>query len=133
MAIVCAPAHRLARARRLSPGVLDGETWVTFPVRHGTGDAYARLLSDRLAACGLGEPEMIAIESLTAQKRLVEAGFGLGLVPESSIDEELRLGTLRVLRIAAMRIALPVVLVHRRGAYLRGATRALMALLAERR
>jgi DNA-binding transcriptional LysR family regulator len=34
---------------------------------------------------------------LTAQKRLVEAGFGLGLMPESSVEEELRLGTLHAL------------------------------------
>jgi hypothetical protein len=39
--------------------------------------------------------------SLTAQKRLVEAGFGLGLMPASSVEEELRVGTLRALRIAA--------------------------------
>ena len=48
---------------------------------------------------------MIPIDSLTGQKRMVEAGFGVALLQESSVDEELRAGTLRVLRIAALAAA----------------------------
>jgi len=59
----------------------------------------------------------------------VEAGFGLALLQESSVNEELRAGTLHALRIPAMLVAIPVVLIHRRRAYLSGAARALMALL----
>ncbi|HEY7206523.1 MAG TPA: LysR family transcriptional regulator [Methylomirabilota bacterium] len=129
---VCAPTHRLASARRPTAALLAGETWVAFPQRPGSsGESYAQLLAQRLAALGLGEAEIVPIDSLTAQKRLVEAGFGLGLMPASAVEEELRLGTLRALEIAAMRAAVPVVLVHRRRAYLSGAARALMALLTE--
>jgi DNA-binding transcriptional LysR family regulator len=127
---VCAPTHRLARARKLTAKMLAGETWVAFPVRQGSsGESYAQMLGERLAALGLSGAEIVPIDSLTAQKRLVEAGFGLGLMPASSVEEELRLGTLHALRIAAMRSAVPVVLVHRRRAHLSGAARALMSLL----
>ena len=61
---------------------------------------------------------------------MVEAGFGLALLPESSVDEELRAGTLRVLRVPVMRVTIPVVLIHRRGAFQSGATRALIAMLS---
>jgi DNA-binding transcriptional LysR family regulator len=61
---------------------------------------------------------------------MVEAGFGLALVPESSVDEELRARTLRALPIPAMRVTIPVMLIHRRRAYLSGAARALIAELA---
>jgi DNA-binding transcriptional LysR family regulator len=71
----------------------------------------------------------VPIDSLTAQKRMVEAGFGLAVLPASGIDEELRTGTLRVLRIPALRATNPVVLIHRRRAFLSGATRALIAEL----
>jgi len=127
---VCAPTHRLARARKITARMLAGEPWVAFPIRQGSsGESYAQVLAERLAAIGLGSAEIVPIDSLTAQKRLVEAGFGLGLVPKSSVEEELRLGTLHELRIAAMRLAVPVVLVHRRRAHLSGAARALLALL----
>ena len=132
MMTVCSPAHRLARTRRPTAKALAGEPWVSFPVRQGSGESYSRILGERLAASGLSSAEIVPIDSLTAQKRLVEAGFGLGLLPESSVEEELRVGTLRALPIRAMQTAIPVMLVHRRRAYLSGATRALMALLAER-
>jgi DNA-binding transcriptional LysR family regulator len=61
---------------------------------------------------------------------MVEAGFGLALLPESSVGEELRTGTLVTLRIAGPVVTIPVVLIHRRRAYLSGATRALIADLA---
>ena len=130
MVPVCAPSHRLARARRLEAKALAGEAWITFPPRPGSsGEPYASALTHRLAACGLAAAEIIPIDSLTAQKRMVEAGFGLALLPESSVDEELRTETLRVLKVAAMRVTIPVVLVHRRRAYLSGAARELMAAL----
>jgi DNA-binding transcriptional LysR family regulator len=61
---------------------------------------------------------------------MVEAGFGLALLPESSADEELRGGTLREMRIAGKRVTIPVVLIHRRRGYLSGAAKALMSELA---
>jgi DNA-binding transcriptional LysR family regulator len=128
---VCAPAHRLARARRVTPAALAGERWIGFPPRAGAAhEPYTSALAQRLAACGLDAPEIIPIDSLTAQKRMVEAGFGLALLEASSIEEELRAGTLRVLNAPALRTTVPIVLIHRRRAFQSGATRALIALLA---
>lgn len=42
--------------------------------------------------------------SLTAPERMVEVGVGLALLPAGSIDEEVRAGTLRALRVAAGRM-----------------------------
>ena len=127
--VVCSPRHRLARARTVDAAMLAEDAWIGFPSRPD-GPAEPSMVSLRqcLAACGLGDPEVIAIDSLTAQKRMVEAGFGLALLPESSVDEELRMGTLRALRVPAMRVTIPVVMIHRRRAYLSGAARGLMAV-----
>jgi DNA-binding transcriptional LysR family regulator len=129
MLAVCSPHHRFARARRVEPRALAGEKWITFPRRPGGPEPYASALEQRLAVAGLGAAEIIPIDSLTAQKRMVEAGFGLALLPASSVDEELRTGTLRALRVPSLRATIAVVLIHRRRAYQSGATRALMAML----
>ncbi|HEU4732121.1 MAG TPA: LysR family transcriptional regulator [Kofleriaceae bacterium] len=131
MLAVCSPRHRLARARRVAPGALAGERWITFPSRASAArEPYASALARGLAACGQTAAEIIPIDSLTAQKRMVEAGFGLALLPARSVDEELRTGTLCALRIPAMRTAIPIALIHRRRAFQSGATRALAALLS---
>jgi DNA-binding transcriptional LysR family regulator len=129
---VCPPGHRLARARRIEPRALAGERWITFPTRAASGrEPYSSAIEQTFAAAGLTATEIIPIDSLTAQKRMVEAGFGLALLPVSSVDEELRAGTLRALRVPALRLTVAVVLIHRRRAFQSGATRGLMSLLGD--
>lgn len=132
MIAVCAPQHRLARARQVQPADLAGERWITFPPRPSPGpEPYATLLEHRLAACGLAAAPVLHIDSLTAQKRLVEAGFGLALLAASSVEEELRHGSLQALRAPMFQATIPVVLIHRRHAYLSGAARALASALRD--
>ena len=128
---VCSPRHRLAGVQRVQRQELGGERWVAFPPPiSGAREPYSSAIEQRLAAVGIASPEIIPIDSLTAQKRMVEAEFGLALLPESSVREELEAGTLCVLPIPALRTTVPVVLVHRRGAFQSGATRALVAELS---
>jgi len=103
--------------------------WVTFPIGEGSsGETFATVLEQTLAAAGLSSTETIAIDSLTAQKRLIEAGFGLGLLPMSSIREELHLGTLRQLDVSGLQDAVPVMVIYRNQATL---SRAVQSLLNE--
>jgi DNA-binding transcriptional LysR family regulator len=127
---VCAARHPLARGRRLGAAALAGERWIAFPRRTGpVREPYARALERGLGVLGVSMSEIVPIDSLTAQKRMVEAGFGLALLPASSVDEELRAGTLRVLAVPALRITIPVALIQRRRGYLSGAARALLSIL----
>lgn len=129
---VCSPHHPLARSRNVAHAALARERWIAFPATTwGAREPYASAVEHALAASGLDTAEMILIDSLTAQKRMVEAGFGLALLQESSVDEELRAGSLRALRVPGLRVTIPVALVHRRRAYLSGAARALMGSLAD--
>ena len=57
------------------------------------------------------------------------AGFGLALVPESSVRDELRQGTLVALDAPAMQATIPITALHRRNGYLSPAAKALLALL----
>jgi len=127
--VACARDHRLAGRRLGDLRELRGERWVAFPVLRGRMDSFAHLVQRVLNAAGLDAMEIVAIDGVTAQKRLIEAGFGIGLLPESSIEEELRLGTLHRIDVPRLSAAVPVTLIHRKRAYLGGAVRALLAII----
>ena len=62
---------------------------------------------------------------------MAEAGFGLAILPESSLEEELRTGTLREIDAPSLTATIPVALIRRRNAFQTGAARALTAVLTE--
>ncbi len=111
MLVVAQPGHRLARRRVRDARLLAGE---------------------RLIRAGLHDADVTLIDSLTAQKRLAQAGFGLALVPESSVRDELRRGLLVTLNVPTMRTVIPIFAIHRRSGYLSPAASALLALLTRR-
>ena len=130
LVVVAAAGHPLAEARRIAPERLSGESWVAFPPRRGSAvDPFGQVVTRALAKAGLDDSDRVMIDSLTAQKRLVEAGFGLALVPESSVHEELRLQTLRRLDVSMLQATIDVTLIHRKGAFLSPATRRLLDVL----
>jgi DNA-binding transcriptional LysR family regulator len=134
MSVVCSPDHPHAGEALDEAAVLSEDRWVGFPADRGQGakgqpDRQAAL-SRQLTAAGLGHAEIVLIDSLTAQKRLVEAGFGLALMPESAIQEELRLGTLAVIEVPDLRVSVPVAVVRRKGGFLGGASRALLEAIS---
>jgi DNA-binding transcriptional LysR family regulator len=132
MVVVASTQYEPRGAGPFSPQALAGLPWISFPRGKGSAeDPYTRLFARQLHGAGLDGAETIAIDSLTAQKRLIEAGFGIGSLPISSIEEEQRIGTLRILDVPALASAIPIVRIHRRTGYLSHAARALSAMLAE--
>ena len=122
----------LADGRRHRARELANERWVGFSARRAR-ESFVQLLAGRLAAAGLDSPEILPVDSLTAQKRMVEAGFGVALLVESGVKEELRLGSLRRLDVPELRASLPVCVVHRRRGYLGAAARNLLETIKRRR
>jgi len=131
MLVICSPEHPLV-GKRASKRRLASEKWVGFPAGRGR-ESFGRLLERLLAPIGVDEVKITLIDSLTAQKRLVEAGFGLALVPASSVRDALKRGALNALDIPAMRANIPVALIHRRKGHLNPAAHALIALMTEKR
>jgi DNA-binding transcriptional LysR family regulator len=129
LVVVACAGHRLANGRKHAPRALAGERWVAFPSRRSR-ESMVDFLERRLTAAGIENHEIVPIDSLSAQKRLVEAGFGIALLAESGIEEELRLGTLSVIKVPALKAAIPVSIVYRRNGYLGAAARALLATIA---
>lgn len=129
--VVCNPDHHLCGRTVDGLGDLAGETWLAFPSpRDATpSDDTARA---RLIDHGVPPEGIRSVDSLTSQKRLAEAGFGLVLIPASGTGEELRAGRLGAIGLRATPTGSPVVLVTRKKGYLSRAARSLIDTLRSR-
>ena len=129
MCVVVAAGHRLAGQNMSDPQELAHEQWVGFPAAQGQPESHGNLLQRQLASAGLMDVQVTLLDSLTAQKRLVEAGFGVALLPEGAIREELRVGSLAIVDVAALRTAVPIAMLSRKSGFLSPAAKALSALI----
>tara|TARA_E500000305_G_scaffold96455_1_gene86512 strand:+ start:164 stop:1123 length:960 start_codon:yes stop_codon:yes gene_type:complete len=129
LAVVCAPAHPLAGKDVKSLRDLESEHWLSFPNHFERREASAETLFAQFLVRGAPSIDWSPVDSLTAQKRLIEAGYGLGFLPTASIEEELRVGSLSLIEVADLNVGNPIFAVVRKKAFLSGATCELLALL----
>lgn len=117
LCVVVPAAHRL-RARRVRDlRAFAEERWLAFPPDPRHPESSGQQLAGRLLAAGVPQPRITPVDSLTAQKRLVEAGFGIALLPRSSVGDELRRGSLRTIAVDGLCAEQPVVAVRRRAGH----------------
>jgi DNA-binding transcriptional LysR family regulator len=127
--VVCSAQHKWGGKRLQDSGQLRADQWLSLPMtRHR--DSFAHLVTRQLASAKLDDVQVMTIDSLTAQKRLIEADLGIALLPESSIQEELRLGTLRTIDISDLQTIVPIHVLYRKSGYLTGASRTLLSLIS---
>jgi len=131
--VVCAPDHPRAgrRVKRLAD--LRGERWIAFPVVPGRREISASHVFALFQTHGLGEVDWTPVDSLTAQKRLVEAGLGIALLSQSNAAEELKSGALKSIGVSDLTARHDVVAVTRRGGFLSAASRRLLDIVRARK
>jgi len=126
--VVCSAQHKWGGKRLRDPDQLRANQWFSLPMTRHRG-SFAHLLARQLASARLDDVSIMVIDSLTAQKRLIEAGIGIALLPESIIQEELRLGTLRTIDVPQLQTTVPIHVLYRKNGYLTGASRTLLSLI----
>ena len=129
MTVVCAPSHPLAGRRIEKLTDLADETWLAFADAQGPGEPAGQSVLAQFHVRGAADIPWRPVDSLTAQKRLAEAGFGLVLLAASAVREELARGSLAAIAVDDLEAANPVSAVVRRGGYLNAAALALLDLL----
>jgi DNA-binding transcriptional LysR family regulator len=126
LAVICAPEHPRAGTTVRSLATLRGERWLAFPAPERQPETTARQVHGILAAAGVPAEAILLIDSLTAQKRLVEAGFGIALMQESGVTEELGAGTLATIAVRSASPRTPVTVTRRTHGYLSHAAQTLL-------
>lgn len=129
LVVVCASDHALAGRRVAKLAELRDERWIAFPEVPGRREITAAHILALFQTHGLGDADLTSIDSLTAQKRLVEAGFGLALLSDNHAAEEFASGSLSTIRVGDLDASQDIVAVTRRGGFLSAASRRLLELL----
>ena len=125
LVLVVSPEHRLARRRTVPVSAIDGEPFVAFDRAVPTRRAVDRILRDHGANVRI-TTEFDNIETI---KRSVEAGLGVSIVPEVTVKNEVRAGTLAALGFTDGPFTRPVGIIHRKGREISPPARAFVDLL----
>jgi DNA-binding transcriptional LysR family regulator len=129
--VVCALDHRLAGKRVARLADLAGERWIAFPEIPGRREISASHVFALFQTHGLGEIAWTPVDSLTAQKRLVEAGLGIALLTQSNAADELRSKTISTIHVGNLAASQDIVAVTRRGGFLSAASQRLLEIIRE--
>ena len=110
LVLVCSPAHRLARRSRVSLSDLAGEKFIAFAIDLPTRKAVDRALR----AAGVTMRPEREFDNIETVKRTVEIDGAVSILPETTLANERRAGSLIPVEIASPEMWRPVGLVTRR-------------------
>lgn len=127
--MVCAPDHPRAGRRVAKLADLRGERWIAFPEVPGRREITASHVFALFQTHGLGEIDWTPVDSLTAQKRLIESGFGIALLAQSTFADELKASAIATIGVGDLSASHDVVAVTRRGGFLSAASRRLLEII----
>ncbi len=125
MVVVCSPGHPLARSASVRPQRLGGEKFVAFD----KGLVIRRKVDQFLRDHGVDVDISIEFDNIENIKKGIEAGAGIGLLPEPMLRAEAKAGTLRAIRLEGCKLIRPMGIIHRKHHALNGATKAFINLL----
>jgi len=111
LVVVAPPDHPLAGKKKIPLARLQEETFLVREPGSGTRMAMERFFSERRMRLQTG----MEVGSNEAIKQSVQAGLGLGLLSQATIEQELALKRLTVLDIAEFPIMRHWYVVHRKG------------------
>ena len=129
LVVVCAPDHPWAGRRVAKLAGLRHERWIAFPEVPGRREISASQICALFQTHGLGEVDWTPVDSLTAQKRLIESGFGIALLAPSTVADDLKARTIATIAVGDLAASHHIVAVTRRGGFLSAASRCLLDMI----
>ncbi|MEX2158966.1 MAG: LysR family transcriptional regulator [Dehalococcoidia bacterium] len=97
------------------------------------GSSYYTLVDNALRQAGILVSPMMELDNMEATKKMVEKGLGIAILPMVSVEQELKRGDLRQIRVEGMEMPQrEISLIYRRNRPLSRAGEAFVRLLEER-
>lgn len=111
LVVIVSPKHPLASRGEIETEDLHGHKFIGFdqdmPTRKATDQIFRDLKLDM-------EPSM-EFDNIETVKRAVEVDAGFALVPEATVKQEIKYGSLVAISLRGRRISRPLAIVHRKG------------------
>jgi DNA-binding transcriptional LysR family regulator len=128
LVLVVGSEHRYAKKGEVSVEDLGDESLILFDRDSGYYGMIVNLFRDT----GVVPQQQMQLDSIEATKKMVEANLGIALLPEVSVDREIKLGTLRKVHLrSAPHAEREIAVMYRRNKPQSGPMAAFLALLGE--
>jgi DNA-binding transcriptional LysR family regulator len=109
MVLVCHPDHHLARMKRVTIGQIRGENFIAFDKNLPIRRELDRYLRDNQVVVRMA----MQFDNIETIKQAVEIGAGISILPEPTVQKELKIGTLAAVPLAIHRLRRPIGIIHR--------------------
>ncbi len=109
LVLICSPEHEFAKKGKIKAKELNGRDFVLFE-----RDIPTRKATDKiLKANGVEVKKTAEFDNIETIKRAVEVGFGIAIVPHSSVADEEKTNQLAVIKLAEKEWVRPVGVIYR--------------------
>ena len=129
LVLICHPDHRLATRRRVPLRELHGEKFISFEPDLPTRKVIDRLLHEQ----GVEIRQTMEFDNIETVKRAVEIENGISIVPQASVADETRNGSLVAIEVESFEMWRPLGVIHRRHRAVSPAQKQFVTLLKEPR
>ncbi len=129
LVLICHPDHPLAERKRVRLRDLAGEKFISFEPDLPTRKVIDRLLREQ----GIKIEHAMEFDNIETVKRAVEIENGISLVPQTSVADETRNGSLVAIEVESFDMWRPLGLLYRRHRAISPAQQQFIALLKEPR
>lgn len=128
LVLVVGADHRYAKRGEVSVEDLADEALILFDRDSG----YYGMILNLFRDTGVVPLQQMQLDSIEATKKMVEANLGIALLPEVSVDREIKLGTLRKVHIrSAGHVEREIAVMYRRSKPQSGPMSAFLSLIGE--
>jgi len=127
LVLITHPHHPLAKTGEIDIKVLAGNKFIGFEPDIPTRKAVDMILRDHR----LDVETVMEFDNIETVKRAVEIDAGVALVPQATVKQEVKQGTLRIVNFKGKEFLRPLAIIHRKGRVLTPAMKKFIATLTE--
>ena len=109
--LICHPKHPLASRKKITLDQLNGEKLISFEPDQPTRKVIDRCLREHAVEI----THAVEFDNIETVKRAVEIDHGIAIVPQATVAQEAKQGTLVVLQFKGREFTRPLAILHRKG------------------